>query len=173
MWLRCNEKLKKKFAKAATDKAAKFLECLDKMEMAMDGRESSFYDYTREWITKLDRGGLFKISDNAYALFAAIEHAINGRIHEHLQLSSRKILPCDRDGEPKQMIVKTICEDQDVLFKWTLLEMDDDTSSDHMELLNHIVSLWLTIRGFKMLDGKIQTNGSHIYKESKGTVKGA
>jgi len=61
--------LKKKFAKMPTrDRTGKFLECLDKMEMAMDGPESSFYDYTREWITKVDRGGLFDVLDNAYVL---------------------------------------------------------------------------------------------------------
>jgi len=141
-------KLKKFTKMSAGDKTAKFLECLDKMEMAIDGPESSFYDYTREWITKVDRGGLFKVSDGAYSLFVAIEHAINGKIHEHLQCTSRKTLACDGEGETKQMIVKTICED--VLFRWTLLEMDDDPSSDRMELLKHIVSLWLTIRGFSV-----------------------
>ena len=49
--------------------------------------------------------------------------------------------------------MKAICENEDAVFnyyKWVSLGMDDDTSSDNMELLNHIVSLWLTIRGYSI-----------------------
>ena len=96
-------KLKKKFTKATAtnEKALKFIECLNKMEITIDGPESAFYDYTKEWVTKVDRGGLFKVSDNAYLLFASTEHAINRKMNECLQLTSRKTLACDGNGEEK------------------------------------------------------------------------
>ena len=74
-------KLKKRFTKVSGKKSARFIEGLSKMEM--DGPESSFYDYTKECIVKVNKGGLFKVSDEAYCLFAAIENTMNGMLHEH------------------------------------------------------------------------------------------
>ena len=41
--------------------------------------ESSFYDYT-----KVNRGGLFKVSNEAYSLFASIMNTVNGMLHDYL-----------------------------------------------------------------------------------------
>ena len=46
MWL-CG-KTKGKVLKVPGEKSSRFIECLRKMEM--DGPESSFYDYAKEWI---------------------------------------------------------------------------------------------------------------------------
>ena len=40
-----------------------------------DGPEESLLKYTQEWVKKIDRGGLFEVSDGCYHLFAAIEIA--------------------------------------------------------------------------------------------------
>ena len=64
---------------------------------------------------KVNRGGLFEVSNEAYCLFVAIENTINGKLHEHLY-GSITTLNDEVDGGTKQTIVQTICED-DVLFQ--------------------------------------------------------
>ena len=88
--------------------------------MEMDGLESSFYDYTKEWIAKVNRGGLFKVSNKAYCLFVAIENTINGMLHEHLYGTSI-----------------TTLNDKDTAY---LLPSKIPTSYD-IELLTHIITL--------------------------------
>ena len=55
-------KLMKKYKKAG-----QFVECLS--SMTIEGPESSFYDYTKEWMKLVDRGGLFNINDNSFMFF--------------------------------------------------------------------------------------------------------
>lgn len=56
-------KLHDRFIKQHGSKAAEFVECIDSMHVA--GQASSFLDYTREWVDKVNRGGLFHVSDYA------------------------------------------------------------------------------------------------------------
>lgn len=67
-------KLHKKFILQHGKKAAEFVECIDAMHVV--GPDTSFLDYTREWVEKLNRGGLFCVSDTVYNLFIAIEIAM-------------------------------------------------------------------------------------------------
>jgi hypothetical protein len=64
-------KLLKQFKRAKGRKTAQFRECLS--HMAREGEDSSFYAYTREWMDSIDRGGLFRMNDDAFLLFKAIE----------------------------------------------------------------------------------------------------
>ena len=50
-------KLHDRFIKQHGNKAAEFVECIDHMHVV--GPASSFLDYTREWVDKVNRGGLF------------------------------------------------------------------------------------------------------------------
>ena len=36
--------------------------------MAVNGEDSSYLEYTKEWTKAIDRGGLFKVNDNAYQI---------------------------------------------------------------------------------------------------------
>jgi hypothetical protein len=58
-------KLLKKYETMKGEKAAQFVECLS--NMGSSGDDASFYRYTCEWVTNIDRGGLFHISDNTFA----------------------------------------------------------------------------------------------------------
>jgi len=64
-------KLHNRFVKQHGEKAASFVECIDYMHAV--GPSSSLLEYTREWVDKVDRGGLFDVSDEAFRLFVAIE----------------------------------------------------------------------------------------------------
>ena len=51
--------LRQRFSKISGDKAALFVKCLDRMRHDNDeGPTTSFLDYTREWVHKINRGGL-------------------------------------------------------------------------------------------------------------------
>ena len=68
------QRLLSKYKTEDTEKAASFVECLS--HMAIDGNETSLMDYTKEWIEKINRGGLFEVKDNTFQLFQAIELAL-------------------------------------------------------------------------------------------------
>lgn len=75
-------KLLEKYKKMSTATAAHFVECLS--HMASSGEESSFYDYTLEWMTNIDRGGLFYVSDTTFSFFKAIEVKTQELLPQHL-----------------------------------------------------------------------------------------
>ena len=49
----------RRFEKQSGAKGRQFVECLSKM--AIMGEESSFYEYTKEWLKLTNRGGLFQV----------------------------------------------------------------------------------------------------------------
>ena len=46
-------------------------ECLS--QMTVPGKLSSYYDYTTEWLEKVDRGGLFIINNETFWFFKQLE----------------------------------------------------------------------------------------------------
>ena len=50
-------KLGKKFKKQNGEKASQFMECLTRMSVM--GDDTSFYNYTKQWVKSVNRGGLF------------------------------------------------------------------------------------------------------------------
>ena len=97
-------KLMKQFMKKDTKSAAECVECLS--HMALEGYESDFYTYTREWVRIVDRGGLFRINTSSFLFFRALE------IATHALLPCRLRNPCNNtDG-----LQHKIAEDEDVRF---------------------------------------------------------
>ena len=131
-------KLMRQYEKKEGEKATQFVECLSNMAVA--GVESTFYEYTKEWITAIDRGGLFHISDSAYHLFRAIEEETRDILPRHLAnpLNSRDAL------------LEEIKENEDVLFYWSMLSIDIYSPEDADELLKAVIKLWVTIRGYSL-----------------------
>ena len=41
--------------------------------MVVEGTETSFLDYTKEWIERVNRGGLFRVNDKAFVFFTHLE----------------------------------------------------------------------------------------------------
>ena len=132
--------LRKKLAVIVTN----FIECLDKMREQHDDESSSiqptasFLEYTQEWTTKVNRRGLVI---QIFCLFGTSYEKQASNCHLYFISSIHK--------ENTTEIVKTICDDEDVLFYWTLEGVDLD-EEDNKELLKHIVQLCLTIQGFSV-----------------------
>lgn len=131
-----------KFKRTEGNKAASFVECLS--HMAIEGPEESLLKYTQEWIKKIDRGGLFEVSDGCYHLFAAIEIALGDKLKVHLQSSTTQ------HTLAKSSLIQSVSCDEDVQFYWAMQSVDIDNNEHSAELLHHIIELWVTIRGFSI-----------------------
>lgn len=139
-------KLHDRFIKQAGKKAAEFVECIDSMHVV--GPASSFLDYTREWVDKINRGGLFYVSDSAYNLFVAIEVAMQVGLTNHIHSSYN--LSAAEARARKKLIVDAVMSNDDVLFYWYVLAVDIKNELEGLELLRSLTELWLTIRGFSI-----------------------
>jgi len=151
-------KLHNRFVKQHGKKAASFVECIDCMHAV--GPSSSLLEYTREWVDKVDRGGLFDVSDEAFRLFVAIEMAMQERLATHLQSLS------PRDSKAK--IVDHVVGDCDVQFYWSMLSVDIRDDKDSLELLRHVIELWLTIRGYSMSKAWMEDYKCAVNTTTKG-----
>ena len=131
-------KLMKLFMKKDTESVAECVECLS--HMAVEGDESDFYTYTREWVRTVDRGGLFHINTSSFLFFRALEIATHALLPCHLRN------PCNNtDG-----LQHKIAEDEDVRFYWSMLSVDIHEEATTTKLLQSIVELWVRIQGFSI-----------------------
>ena len=66
--------LKKQCAKRKIDEFRQKIKCLNSLGVEDELEQSqTFLEYTRSWIEKQNRGGLFQLNDAAYLFFRAIE----------------------------------------------------------------------------------------------------
>ena len=139
-------KLHKKFLKIKGVKAAEFTECLNNFQV--EGTSTSLLDYTKNWVERVNRGGLFEVNDEAYFLFVAIESAMRSKLTNHL----KKSIGATNDEETgaKAAIVDFVSRDGEVDLYWSKLSSDILDDSHCMELLKEVIGLWLTIRGFSI-----------------------
>ncbi len=111
--------------------------------MAVSGEDSSYLEYTKEWIKAIDRGGLFKVNDSAYQFFLDLEMKVRKYLPNLMKLAGDTT-----SASVKEDIMQGITGDDDVLFSWMLVTQDFDDEDLSSELLYFIADLWLTIRGF-------------------------
>ena len=134
-------KLRQKFKKAPCKHPnwKAFLVCLEKMSIgSQDENDDSYLEYTKKWICAIDRGGLFHISEEVYALFIEIERMVRIFVVKLVSQNSQ---------ENKEDLIEEIVSDDDIQFYWSMISVDLD-SHDGEQLLQEIVKLWVTIRGF-------------------------
>ena len=115
---------------------------------------SSFFHFTKVWVEKVNRGGLFLVNDSLYDVFHSVELILS----EHL-----RSMPADQ-GLDKSKILSLLCEDNEVQFLWSTLVFDLDEESSQKVLMD-IVRLWVTVRGFSY--------ASALVEEYKRVVTGA
>ena len=107
----------------------------------------------------MNRGGLFEVNDTAFSLFCEIELGVCDRLSAILKSTSV-------ETDQKERLVKLVCEDEDVLFYWSILSIDLDIEHNAALLLKEIVKLWLTIKGFSVAGQWLE-----IYKNRALTTK--
>ena len=135
-----------KYLKQHGEKAASFVECISRMQAdhTDDKPLSSFLDYTCEWIGAVNRGGLYEVKNEVYLLFREIE----ARMQSHLMVHLRT-LPAQSQSS-KATIVNLVQHNSNVQFYWSIVNADIQNEGWSEELLNHLITSWMTIRGFSI-----------------------
>ena len=144
-------KLKKKYEKQPNNvHALKYMECLHAMNEE-EGDDVEFLHYAKLWVEHVNRGGLFRVNNDAYLLFRAME------------LASRRVLSIERvTSHPtikiQEEMQQCIMNDPSVMTHWNYLlskvEALDTTESD--ELLGQIMDKWIKIRGHSFASGLVE-----------------
>ena len=109
-------------------------------------------DESEEWVRSIERGGLKHVSDMTYTLFMSMEQVV----HKHLQIGSTS------QNSQREITEKQIKDNNNALFYWCTVsaEWEEDTAST---LLDMIVKLWITIRGFSGANRWLEKYYIYIY----------
>ncbi len=99
-------------------------------------------EYTKEWINKVNRGGLFPLNDQ---FFIVIEIEVQIILPQYVTRVRKS--DC-RNFQVK--VIDQVCSHDDVQWYWTLLSTCIVSEDHAIELLREIVTLFVTIRGFSL-----------------------
>ena len=151
--------LKKKLIKSTNPLKDDLQLCL--MQLIDDDGSEPHVDDSKDWLEKIDRGGLIKVKNDTFEVFIEMEHCLRSHI-------AKTSIPSFGDNVKEEII-----SSPDVLFVWSLLssEWEEKTSN---ELLNMIVSEWVKIRGFHYASGwieKYKESQKQMMQKSKGLRK--
>ena len=128
------------------------------MELVADNEDEE-HEASAEWVSLVDRGGLWHITNATFMFFCAIEEVLRS----YLKVSAIKELSSGR----KSNIIDAIVGDDVVAFYWCLACVEAE-EEEKKELLFRIVDLWVTIRGFSFARSWME-----MYKQAnkKGTQR--
>ena len=130
------------------------------LEKLTDTEKHPTIDPTRQWITSVNRGGLTKITDEAYQCFYDIEITIR----RFLKISNTRSM----DETFSKKVNDVILNDDNLLFDWWCFaaECTDQEIAD--QCLQKIIKKWFVIRGFSFASSLME-----MYKQAtkKGTDK--
>ena len=123
-------------------------ECGSLLTEMICSNESDENSPSAAWTNAIDRGGLVKITPEAYQIFLAIECCV----HCHLNVKNASKM----DDGFKRHLTNMLIHDDDVLFYWCMAGFD---SSDNERCLQLIVDKWISIWIFlcRIHDGNLQT----------------
>ena len=113
--------------------------------MSVEGDGSNFYEYTKIWISTINRGGLFEINDSCFLFFRALELKVQECLPHHLKGGTMS----------KEQLFTLIMDDEDVNFLWSMLSINIDSKYSD-DLLRTIVEKWVTLRGFTITSSWLQ-----------------
>ena len=113
------------------------------MELVKD-QDTEQHGIDEHWTHLIDRGGLWHIKETTYQLFSAIEDAIRNILKLLVHPSALS----------KLEVMQRVTSD-DVLFYWLIVSADFeiDDHEVHTILLEKIVELYVTVRGFSLASG--------------------
>ena len=133
----------------ATDRDDMILFIID-----LSGDEESEESGTEKWLNAIDRGGLWHVNDDTYAIFCIMEEECQRHYDvehaQHIHAGARKIL---RDK---------IVRNEDLQFLWSILSSRVDEEVG-MTVLDMIMNLYVTIRGFAFASSCLE-----LYKKAHG-----
>ncbi len=107
-------KLKKKFTKSSNPYKDEFLLCLSQMNKDKGGDDDdddTFEKYTSEWISLVDRGGLFNVRQDVLIF----THSVEFQVRQHLTS-----LVLQQGSLTKEDIIDEVIDDLDVQYSLVL-----------------------------------------------------
>lgn len=112
-----------------------------------------------EWLKAVDRGGLTRITTDAFQLFYSIETCTR----RHLTLDNAIRM----DNSFRRHLTNCVLNDENVLFYWCMSGQDEG-DEDAQKCLEKIIEKWITIRGYSFTNSIME-----MYKQEqkKGTGK--
>lgn len=149
-------KLMKKYEHQSSATAQYYVECLG--NMAINGEESSLMEYTSKWISLSNRGGLFEVNDISYLMFRDIELKVRKCLFSILGRTTT----CD-----KETLIHSVSSDLNIQFYWSMLSVDIEDEESAIKLLQEIIGLWVTMRGFTIAGCWLE----HYKQATKTNVK--
>ena len=129
------------------------------LSLGIEGEESSYFDYTKTWVNQINRGGLFKLNDEVFSFFIEVEM----RLRRHLPHLFKVNPTIDR-----QEIIDDMVTSDDIICYWAVVTCDLDDEDLSVELLQHIIELWVTIRGFSAAGAWLEHYKQNIQSGTKG-----
>ena len=114
-----------------------------------------------EWTDLIDRGGLWHVKETTYRFFRAIEdvvrHVLKTLVHP--------------SAPPKCEIIQRTTSDDDVQYYWLFVVADFEIDSQeiHAILLQKIVELYVTVRGFSIASGWLEQYKQHTKHSTQRT----
>ena len=91
----------------------KFDQCLS--DMAVASEHDDYLQYTREWIDKVNRGGLFPLNCGAYTLFIEIEKEVRATLAAYMGK------PAESRESFREHVIDKIAQNEEVKWKWTMI----------------------------------------------------
>ena len=93
-----------------------------------------------DWLNAINCGGLFCISDITFDFFVSLEYEVRAHIHA---------------GQEIGVIHSALQQSEDVLFHWSMITATWDNEVA-IKLMEMIVKLWITVRGFSLASAWIE-----------------
>ena len=134
----------KKYEKRSDEVADQFVVCLCHLSVEDDVEGDDLLTYTKNWFDRINRGGLFPINDSTFLLlFTEVEKCVQSILPQYMAQKTCK--------DFKQEVIEKIAGDENVQFNWCLVSQEIVLEKDQQALLQDIVQLWVTVRGFSIV----------------------
>ena len=130
---------------------AELLHCVKALLKEEDDEEAASLSAT--WVNEVDRGGLWHVREGTYMLFASMEE----EVREHVRFGALK----DSKERCRERITTAVSSNDEVLFHWCMLTAEIE-EIHAQTVLDMLVALWVTIRGFSLASTFIE-----MYKHDK------
>ena len=130
--------LKKRFMKVKNNlNAITFLQCLKGMSVPGEGH--SFLDYSKAWVEKQNRGGLFLVNDKVFIFFKTLEFQTK-------QILNMKTLLILRNANVKDHLLQELLKQKQVQKQWAVLVQETLNQDLSGQLLHQFIVYWVKLR---------------------------
>ena len=130
---------------------AELLRCVKALLKEDDEEEA--VSLSAAWVNEVDRGGLWHVREGTYMLFAAMEE----EVREHFRFGALE----DSKERCREQLTTAVTRSDEVLFHWCMLTTEIE-EIHAQTVLDMLVSLWITIRGFSFASSFLE-----MYKQDK------